>query len=126
MWYLLVMSELSQTGERGRELTDAEWKRVDALVDKTGCSYYGARRELGLEPSSYQNAPSNSQLSSGQNVSADEKPQPHQRSDFAAFDTRTQQAHEASGQGPLSEKQKRINRDGIAMARAALRKARVA
>lgn len=33
------MSELLQTGERGRELTAEEWKKVDELVDKTGCSY---------------------------------------------------------------------------------------
>ena len=56
------MSELSQTGERGRELTAEEWKKVDELVDEMGWSYYKARLALGFEPPS------------GQNVSADEKP----------------------------------------------------
>ena len=50
------MSELSQTGERGRELTAEEWEKVDKLVDKTGCSYYGARWALGFEPPADQNA----------------------------------------------------------------------
>lgn len=120
------MNELLPVSERNRELTDEEWDDVDALVDKTGCSYYGARRELGFELSADQNAPSNSQLSSGQGVPADEKLRPRRRCYFAAFDTRTQQAHEASGQGPLTEKQKQTNRNGIAMARAALRKVRAA
>ena len=56
------MSELSQTGERGRELPAEEWKKVDELVDEMGWSYYKARLALGFEPPS------------GQNVSADEKP----------------------------------------------------
>ena len=123
------MSELLQVGEWGRELTDAEWKRVDALVDKTGCSYYEARlRLLGLELPADQNAPSNSQLSSGQNVSADEKPRPHQRSDLAAFDTRTGDAMlaYASEQEPSDDKWGEISRRGAAMARAAFRKARAA
>lgn len=120
------MSELLQTGERGRELTAEEWEKVDKLVDEMGWPYYKARLALGLEPPADQNAPSNSRLSSGQNVSADEKPRPHQRSDLAAFDTRTQQAHEASGQGPLTEEQKQTNRDGIRMVRTALRNARAA
>ena len=108
------MSELSQTGERGRELTAEEWKKVDELVDEMGWSYYKARLALGLEPPS------------GQNVSADEKPRPRRRSDLAAFDTRTQQVHDASGQGPLTEEQKQTNRDGIRMVRTALRNARAA
>ena len=116
------MSELAQTGEWGCELTDAEWKRVDALVDETGCSYYGARLKLGLKLPADQNAHAVDERLSDQNIPADKKP----RSERSRFDTRTQQAHEASGQGPLTEKQKQINRDGIAMARAALRKARAA
>lgn len=121
------MSELSQTGERGRELTAEEWKKVDELVDKTGCSYYGARWALGLKPPADQNAHAVDERLSDQNIPADKKPQPQpRRRYFAAFDTRTQQAHEASGQGPLTEKQKQINRGGIAMVRAALGKARAA
>ena len=77
------MSELSQTGERGRELTAEEWKKVDELVDEMGWSYYKARLALGLEPPS------------GQNVSADEKPRPRRRCYFAAFDTRTGDAMSA-------------------------------
>lgn len=117
------MNELLPVGEWDRELTDAEWDEVDALVDKTGCSYYEARLALGLKPPSCQIVHANSQPLSGQNVSADEKPRPRRRCYFVAFDTRTQQAHEASGQGPLTEKQEQINRDGIAMACAALRSA---
>ncbi|QJU07842.1 hypothetical protein FBF29_04085 [Candidatus Saccharibacteria bacterium oral taxon 488] len=120
------MSELLQTGERGRELTDAEWKRVDELVDKTGCSYYGARWALGLKPPADQNAHAVDERLSDQNIPADKKPRSRKRSYFAAFDTRTQQAHDASGQGPLTEEQKQTNRDGIVMARAAFRKARAA
>lgn len=98
------MSELSQTGERGRELTAEEWEKVDELVDKTGCSYYGARLRLGLLAD--QNAPSNSRLSSGQNVSADEKPRPRRRCYFTAFDTRTGDAMlaYASEQEPSDDK----------------------
>lgn len=33
------MSELLQTGERGRELTAEEWKMVDKLVDEMGWPY---------------------------------------------------------------------------------------
>ena len=116
------MDELLQTGdERERELTAEECKRVDELVDKTGCSYYEARLRLGLLAD--RNAPSNSRLSSGQSISVNKKTPPCERS---RFDTRTQQAHDASGQGPLTEKQKQTNRDGIARARAALRNARAA
>lgn len=39
------MDELLQVGKRGYELTAEEWEKVDELVDKTGCSYYG---HLGL------------------------------------------------------------------------------
>ena len=120
------MSELSQTGERGRELTAEEWEKVDKLVDEMGCSYYGARWALGFEPPSCQDVHANSQPLSGQNISADEKPRPRRRCYFVAFDTRTQQAHEASGQGPLTEEQKQTNRDGIRMARTALRNVRAA
>ena len=120
------MSELAQTGERGRELTAEEWEKVDKLVDEMGCSYYGARWALGFEPPSCQDVHANSQPLSGQNISADEKPRPRRRCYFAAFDTRTEQAHKASGQGPLTEEQKQTNRDGIRMVRAALGKARAA
>jgi hypothetical protein len=107
------MSELSQTGERGRELTAEEWKKVDELVDEMGWSYYKARLALGLEPPS------------GQNVSADEKPRPRRRSDLAAFDTRTGDAMlaYASEQEPSDDKWGEISRRGAAMARAALRSA---
>ena len=104
------MSELLQTGEWGRELTAEEWKKVDELVDKTGCSYYGARWALGLEPPADQNIPADKKL----------------RPERSRFDTRTQQAHEASGQGPLTEEQKQTNRDGIRMVRTALRNVRAA
>ena len=117
------MSELSQTGERGRELTVEEWKKVDELVDKTGCSYYGARWALGFEPPAGQIVHANSQPLSDQSTSVNKKTPPRERS---RFDTRTQQAHEASGQGPLTEKQKQTNRDGIRMVRTALRNARTA
>ena len=120
------MSELLQTGERGRELTAEEWKMVDKLVDEMGWPYYKARLALGLEPPSCQDVHANSQPLSGQNISADEKPRPRRRCYFVAFDTRTQQAHEASGQGPLTEEQKQTNRDGIRMVRTALRNARAA
>ncbi|MBB1564265.1 hypothetical protein HG434_003335 [Candidatus Saccharibacteria bacterium] len=116
------MSELSQTGERGRELTAEEWEKVDELVDKTGCSYYGARLRLGLELP-YQIVHVNSQPLSGQSISVNKKTPPCERS---RFDTRTQQAHDASGQGPLTEEQKQTNRDGIRMVRTALRNARAA
>ena len=120
------MSELSQTGEQGRELTAEEWKKVDELVDEMGWSYYEARLRLGLLAD--QNASSNSRLSSGQNVSADEKPRPHQRSDLAAFDTRTGDAMlaYASEQEPSDDKWGEVSRRGAAMARAALRNARAA
>ena len=121
------MSELLQTSdERDRKLTAEEWEKVDELVDKMGWSYYKARLALGLEPPSYQIVHAVDGRLSNQNIPADKKLQPHQRSYFAAFDTRTQQAHDASGQGPLTEEQKQTNRDGIRMARAALKKARAA
>ena len=38
------MNELLQVGDEWDcELTAEEWEKVDELVDKTGCSYYGAR-----------------------------------------------------------------------------------
>lgn len=117
------MSELSQTGERGRELTAEEWGKVDELVDEMGWSYYKARLALGLEPPSCQDVHANSQPLPDQNISVNKKTPPCERS---RFDTRTQQAHDASGQGPLTEEQKQTNRDGIRMARAALRNARAA
>lgn len=122
------MNELLQTGERGRELTAEEWERVDELVDKIPCSCYEARLILGLELPSYQIVHANSQLSSGQNVPADEKPRPHQRSDLAAFDTRTGDAMlaYASEQEPSDDKWGEISRRGAAMARAAFRNARAA
>lgn len=116
------MSELSQTGERGRELTAEEWKKVDELVDEMGWSYYEARLRLGLELP-YQIVHANSQPLSGQSISVNKKAPPSERS---RFDTRTQQAHDASGQGPLTEGQKQTNRDRIAMAREALRRAQAA
>ena len=120
------MNELLPVGEWGRELTAEEWEQIERDVNMGYLSYDDARRKWGTESPSYQIVHANSQPLSDQNISADEKPRPRRRCYFAAFDTRTQQAHEASGQGPLSEKQKQINRDGIAMARAALRNARAA
>ncbi|QJU09545.1 hypothetical protein FBF27_04015 [Candidatus Saccharibacteria bacterium oral taxon 488] len=119
------MSELSQTGERDRKLTAEEWEKVERDVDMGYLSYDDAWRKLGLEPPPDQNAPSNSQLSSGQNVSADKKPRPHQRSYFAAFDTRTGDAMSAyvSKQESSDDKWGEISRRGAAMARAALRNA---
>ena len=61
-------SELLQTGERGRELTAEEWEQIERDVDMGYLSYDDARRKLGVEPPVDQNAPSNSQLSSGQSV----------------------------------------------------------
>lgn len=117
------MDELLQVGDEWDcELTAEEWEKVDELVDKTGCSYYGARWALGLKPPADQNAHAVDERLSDQNIPADKKPRPER----SRFDTRTQQAHEASGQGPLTEKQKQINRDGIERARAALKKARAA
>ncbi|QJU08687.1 hypothetical protein FBF28_03985 [Candidatus Saccharibacteria bacterium oral taxon 488] len=117
------MSELSQTGERDRELTAEEWKMVDKLVDEMGWPYYKARLALGLEPPADQIVHANSQPLPDQNISVNKKTPPCERS---RFDTRTQQAHEASGQGPLTEEQKQTNRDGIRMVRTALRNARAA
>ena len=116
------MSKLLQTGERGRELTAEEWKMVDKLVDEMGWPYYKARLALGLEPPSCQDAHAVDERLSDQNIPADKKLRP----EHSRFDTRTQQAHDASGQGPLTEEQKQTNRDGIARARAALKKARAA
>lgn len=124
------MNELLPVGDEWDcELTAEEWKKVDELVDKTGCSYYEARWALGLKPPSYQNAPSNSQLSSGQNVPADEKPRPRRRSDLAAFDTRTGDAmlaYASEQEQPSDDKWGEISRRGAAMARAAFRNARAA
>lgn len=103
------MSELSQTGERGRELTAEEWKKVDELVDEMGWSYYEARLRLGLG------------LRSDRDASVNKKPLQHHSS--TVLGTRTREAHALWGQGPLTEKQKQTNRDGIAMARAALKNA---
>ena len=118
------MDELLQVGQRGRELTDAEWDQIERDVDMGYLSYDDAWRKLGVKPPADQNAHAVDERLSDQNIPADKKPQPQpRRRYFAAFDTRTQQAHEASGQGPLTEEQKQTNRDGIAMARAALRSA---
>jgi len=117
------MNELLQTGKRGRELTAEEWKKVDELVDKIPCSCYEARLILGLEPPSDPVVHANSQPLSDQSISVNKKTPPCERS---RFDTRTQQAHDASGQGPLTEEQKQTNRDGIRMVRTALRNARAA
>lgn len=116
------MNELLPVGEWGRELTAEEWEQIERDVDMGYLSYDDARRKWGTESPSYQIVHANSQPLSDQNIPADKKLRPER----SRFDTRTQQAHEASGQGPLSEKQKQINRDGIAMARAALRNARAA
>lgn len=123
------MSELLPIDdERDRELTAEEWKRVDELVDEMGWSYYEARLRLGFKLPSDQIVHANSQPLSDQNVSADEKPRPHQRSDLAAFDTRTGDAMlaYASEQEPSDDKWGEISRRGAAMARAAFRKARAA
>lgn len=119
------MSELLQTGERGRELTAEEWKKVDELVDKTGCSYYGARWALGLEPPSCQIVHANSQPLPDQNISVNKKTPPCERS---RFDTRTGDAMlaYASKQEPSDKERGEISRRGAAMARAAFRKARAA
>ena len=118
-----------QTGDkRDRELTAEEWEKVGELVDKIPCSCYEARLILGLELPSDQIIHANSQPLSDQNISADEKPRPHQRSDFAAFDTRTGDAMlaYASEQEPSGDKWGEISRRGAAIARAAFRKARAA
>ena len=120
------MNELLQVGDEWDcELTAEEWEKVDELVDKTGCSYYGARWALGLKPPSRRDVHANSQPLSGQNISADEKPRPRRRSDLAAFDTRTGDAMlaYASEQEPSDDKWGEISRRGAAMARAALRSA---
>lgn len=118
------MDELLQVGDEWDcELTAEEWEKVDELVDEMGWSYYKARLALGLEPPSCQDVHANSQPLPDQNISVNKKTPPCERS---RFDTRTQQAHDASGQGPLTEEQKQTNRDGIRMARAALRNARAA
>lgn len=86
------MSELLQTGERGRELTAEEWEKVDKLVDEMGWPYYKAkaRLALGLEPPSCQDVHAVDERLSDQNIPADKKPQPQpRRRYFAAFDTRT-------------------------------------
>ena len=116
------MSELLRVGQRGRELTDAEWDQIERDVDMGYLSYDDAWRKLGVKPPSYQIDHAVDGRLSDQNIPADKKLRPER----SRFDTRTQQAHEASGQGPLTEEQKQTNRDGIARARAALKKARVA
>lgn len=85
------MDELLQVGDEWDcELTVEEWEQIERDVDMGYLSYDDARRrKLGVEPPVDQNASSNSQLSSGQSVPADEKPRPHRRCYFAAFDTRT-------------------------------------
>jgi hypothetical protein len=114
------MDELLQVGDEWDcELTAEEWEKVDELVDKTGCSYYGARWALGLKPPSCQIVHAVDGRLSDQNIPADKKLRPER----SRFDTRTQQAHEASGQGPLTEEQKQTNRDGIRMVRTALKNA---
>ena len=42
------MSELLQVGERGRELTDAEWAQIERDVDMGYLSYDDAWRKWGL------------------------------------------------------------------------------
>lgn len=116
------MSELSQTGERGRELTDAEWAQIERDVDMGYLSYDDAWRKLGVKPPSYQIGHAVDGRLSDQNIPTDKKLRPER----SRFDTRTQQAHEASGQGPLTKEQKQTNRDGIRMVRTALRNARAA
>lgn len=64
------MDELLQVGKRGYELTAEEWEKVDELVDKTGCSYYGARWALGLKPPADQNAHAVDERLSDQNIPA--------------------------------------------------------
>ncbi len=69
------MDELLQVGDEWDcELTVEEWEQIERDVDMGYLSYDDARRKLGVEPPVDQNAPSNSQLSSGQSVPADEKP----------------------------------------------------
>lgn len=118
------MSELLQTGERGRELTAEEWEKVDKLVDEMGWPYYKARLALGLEPPSCQDVHAVDERLSDQNIPADKKLRPHHSP--TVLGTRTREAHALWGQGPLTEEQKQTNRDGIARARAALKKARAA
>lgn len=122
------MSELSQTGERGRELTDAEWAQIERDVDMGYLSYDDAWRKLGVKPPSYQIGHAVDGRLSDQNIPTDKKPRPHQRSDLAAFDTRTGDAMlaYASEQEPSDDKWGEISRRGAAMARAAFRKARAA
>lgn len=118
------MNELLQVGEWGRELTDAEWKRVDALVDEMGWSYYEARRKLGIELPPDQIVHAVDGRLSDQNIPADKKPQPQpRRCYFIAFDTRTGDAMlaYASKQKPSDKERGEISRRGAAMARAALR-----
>lgn len=100
------MNKLLQVGEWGRELAAEEWEQIERDVDMGYLSYDDARRKLGVEPPVDQNAPSNSQLSSGQSVPADEKPRPRRRCYFTAFDTRTGDAMlaYASEQEPSDDK----------------------
>ena len=116
------MNELLPVGERGRELTDAEWAQIERDVDMGYLSYDDAWRKWGVKPPSYQIGHAVDGRLSDQNIPADKKLRP----ECSRFDTRTQQAHEASGQGPLTEEQKQTNRDGIRMVRTALRNVRAA
>ena len=118
------MSELLQVGERGRELTDAEWAQIERDLDMGYLSYDDAWRKWGVKPPSYQIGHAVDGRLSDQNISADKKLRP--RHSPTVLGTRTREAHALWGQGPLTEKQKQINRDGIAMARTALRNARAA
>ena len=119
------MSELLQTGDkRDRELTAEEWEKVGELVDKIPCSCYEARLILGLELPSCQDVHAVDERLSDQNIPADKKLRPHHSP--TVLGTRTREAHALWGQGPLTEEQKQTNRDGIARARAALKKARAA
>ena len=118
------MNELLPVGERGRELTDAEWAQIERDVDMGYLSYDDAWRKLGAKPPSYQIGHAVDGRLSDQNIPADKKLRPHHSP--TVLGTRTREAHALWGQGPLTEEQKQTNRDGIARARAAFKKARAA
>lgn len=106
------MNELLPVGERGRELTDAEWAQIERDVDMGYLSYDDAWRKLGVKSPSYQIGHAVDGRLSDQNIPADKKPQSRKRSDFAAFDTRTGDAMlaYASEQEPSDDKWGEISR----------------
>ena len=70
------MNELLPVGERGRELTDAEWAQIERDVDMGYLSYDDAWRKWGLKPPPCQIDHAVDGRLSDQNIPADKKLRP--------------------------------------------------